>query len=100
MIRRHPIKRTGRQVFARRQVATWIGGAIAIAAGTALLIHGAGIHAPFWPQGSSGAGAFDSSGAASLTTPAVFVGGATCASCHLAEADQWSGSHHDRAMQD
>lgn len=30
----------------------------------------------------------------------AFVGTDVCASCHLAEAEQWRGSHHDLAMQD
>lgn len=29
-----------------------------------------------------------------------FVGTDVCATCHLAEAEQWRGSHHDLAMQD
>ncbi|MYA12231.1 MAG: hypothetical protein F4087_08555, partial [Gemmatimonadetes bacterium] len=30
----------------------------------------------------------------------TFVGTEACASCHLAEVEQWRGSHHDLAMQD
>lgn len=31
---------------------------------------------------------------------ATFVGGAVCATCHRAEAEAWSGSDHDLAMQE
>lgn len=31
--------------------------------------------------------------------PATFVGAETCAGCHAAEAEQWRGSQHARAMQ-
>jgi predicted CXXCH cytochrome family protein len=31
--------------------------------------------------------------------PATFVGEAACASCHVAEAASWQGSHHQLAMQ-
>ena len=31
-------------------------------------------------------------------TPAAYVGGAACASCHAQEHEAWKGSHHDRAM--
>ncbi len=30
----------------------------------------------------------------------AFVGGKTCATCHAAEAEAWTGSHHDLAMQE
>ena len=30
----------------------------------------------------------------------VYVGGQTCVTCHTNEFEQWSGSHHDLAMQE
>jgi hypothetical protein len=35
-----------------------------------------------------------------IETPATFVGGRVCASCHQEEYKLWSGSHHDLAMQE
>ena len=32
--------------------------------------------------------------------PPVYVGGQSCAQCHKQEYEQWSGSHHDLAMQE
>ncbi len=32
-------------------------------------------------------------------SPATFVGRARCTGCHARQNDQWTGSHHDRAMQ-
>ena len=32
--------------------------------------------------------------------PPVYVGGKTCVTCHTNEFEQWSGSHHDLAMQE
>lgn len=40
------------------------------------------------------------SGTGAAASQPTFVGSAVCASCHLAEADLWRGSHHDLAMQD
>ena len=33
------------------------------------------------------------------TDPAQYIGREVCASCHQAETDRWTGSHHDLAMQ-
>ena len=41
---------------------------------------------------------FDSTGVTTAAS-AQNVGRAICASCHAAQAEQWSGSHHDLAMQ-
>ena len=30
---------------------------------------------------------------------ATYVGRETCAECHQAQLDHWTGSHHDRAME-
>lgn len=37
-------------------------------------------------------------GAVAAST-ATYTGAATCISCHAAQAQQWRGSHHDRAME-
>lgn len=37
--------------------------------------------------------------ASTRAAPHRFVGGQTCVSCHAAEGKEWSGSHHDLAMQ-
>jgi tetratricopeptide (TPR) repeat protein len=39
-------------------------------------------------------------GPAAASAPAQPVGRARCAACHPAESERWSGSHHDRAMQE
>ena len=33
------------------------------------------------------------------STPSTYVGSAACIQCHRKQADQWAGSHHERAMQ-
>jgi len=33
-------------------------------------------------------------------TRAAYVGGASCAACHVEQFEQWQGSHHDLAMQE
>ncbi len=37
--------------------------------------------------------------ASSDSAEPVYVGSAGCFGCHVAEAEAWRGSHHDRAMQ-
>jgi tetratricopeptide (TPR) repeat protein len=50
----------------------------------------------------SGCGSPDggSTAESAASSPAVFVGGDSCTSCHEREAELWSGSHHDLAMQE
>ena len=42
----------------------------------------------------------DEDGEGTTADAPTFVGTEACASCHLAEAELWRGSHHDLAMQD
>ena len=46
----------------------------------------------------AGLGLFDTA-LADMTAPADYVGRSLCSECHQAEEQQWTGSHHDLAMQ-
>ena len=50
------------------------------------------------PPGSDGPEAAGAAGAGS-NSEATFVGGRTCVPCHPRQAELWTGSHHDQAMQ-
>jgi predicted CXXCH cytochrome family protein len=77
--------RSGNSVLAPRWgwIAAFIASAVVLASGTASYFHGNG-----WPVPT-----------VQTSSTANFIGSATCAGCHQAEASLWSASQHKAAMQ-